>query len=231
MAEDVQPYAREVITLPVNIQAALFDQPLSDPELKDEIEEIHSWRQRTHGAIIGYAGSTRFTNYAFQALATVARSRKDSVKVVLFGSLLPDQLAYFADIDALVLPYVSYETYAAVLGNLKADILLAPLDKSRSSMSKAYNKYLEYSMGHAAGIFSDIYPYTEVVKNGTNGLTVKDQQKDWEDALIYLLDNPQIRTKLAESAHADVTRRFETSVIAPQFHELLMKIADSKKVD
>ena len=131
LAEDVQSYARRVIRLPVNVRQADFAAPLRHPELKCKIEGLTEWRRQTGGLVAGYIGSFRYDDAAFQALAAATRSRWLPVKVVLFGVVSDEQRQIFGS-NAVVLPYVGYDHYAAAVGTLLPDILVAPLDSTRN---------------------------------------------------------------------------------------------------
>ena len=75
----------------------------------------------------GYIGSLRYNDAAFRALAAATRRRWLPVKVVLFGVVSEQQRQLFGA-EAVVLPYVGYDDYAAAVGTLVPDILVAPLD-------------------------------------------------------------------------------------------------------
>jgi len=229
LAEDVRPFAKRVIQLPVNVQQEAFCKPLQNPKLQQLVAGLKAWKSQTNGVIIGYVGSVRYIDVAFQALAKVARRYSRVVRVLLFGHLLPSQLEFFSGLDVVTIPYVSYQEYASTLNSLRPDILVAPLDASRTSMSKAPNKYLEYSIVRAAGIYSAVYPYTEVVKAGATGLLVNNEANAWEQALIQLIEDVELRQRIALAAEADVLTHHETGVVAPIFVQTLASIVSPKQ--
>ena len=53
------------------------------------------------------------------------------------------------------------------------------------------------------GIYSNRYPYTEIVRHGENGLLVDDAPKAWQAGLIQLLDNPEETARMAAEAARD----------------------------
>jgi hypothetical protein len=217
LAADVGAYARRVIRLPVNVRRADFAAPLRHAGLAEQVRVLVTWREQTAGLIAGYAGSVRYCDGAFRALAAAARRAAPPLRPLLFGSITPAQQALF-DGQAAVLPYVAYADYAAAMGALRPDILLAPLDRSHTSHSKCPNKYLEYSMAGAAGIYSDTPPYSQVVADGKTGLLLGgDDEAAWSAALARLAGDAVLRQGLAAEARRDVLARFETAVVAPQF--------------
>jgi glycosyltransferase involved in cell wall biosynthesis len=224
LAEDVGRHARRVIRLPVNVRAADFAAPLRDPELKGKIEWLTEWRRQTGGLVAGYIGSRRYNDGPFRALAASTRRRWLPVKVVLFGVVSEQQRQYFGS-DAVVLPYVGYDDYAAAVGTLAPDILVAPLDSSRTSMSKCVNKYLENSIAGAAGVYSDTPPYSQTVVDGQTGLLVAgDDPAAWSAAINRLVEDAPLRQAIAAAARRDVLERFETGVVAPAFADALLAL-------
>jgi glycosyltransferase involved in cell wall biosynthesis len=222
LADDVRPHAKRVIRLPVNVRQADFAAPLKHRELKEKIELLTRWRRQTGGLIAGYLGSRRYNDGAFAGLAAAARRKGPPVKVVLFG-VISQQQRQVCGPEAVVLPYVGYDDYAAAVGALAPDILVAPLDSSRTSMSKCVNKYLEYSIAGAAGVFSDTSPYSQTIVDGRTGLLVNsDDEASWLAALIRLIDDPSLRQSVATAARQDVLERFETRVVAPVFAQSLL---------
>ena len=122
-----------------------------------------------------------------------------------------------------MLPYVGYDDYAAAVGALAPDILVAPLDRSRTSMSKCPNKYLEYSIAGAAGIYSDTPPYSQTIVDGRTGfwsatttrLRGRRRSRGWSKTR-------PLRQSIAAAARRDVLARFETGVVAPAFAQALL---------
>ena len=194
-----------------------FAAPLKHPVLKQKIGALLAWRQETGGLVAGYAGSLRYSDGAFQALAAASQRTAPPVKVVLFGGVSPRQLQFF-DKRAVVLPFVGYEAYAAALGALEPDILIAPLDRSRTSMSKCPIKYLDYSIAGAAGVYSDMPPYSQTIVDGKTGLLVRDDDAaSWAAAIVRLIEDEALRRSIAPAARRDVQERYETAVVAPAF--------------
>jgi glycosyltransferase involved in cell wall biosynthesis len=223
LADDVQPHARRVIRLPVNVRQADFSAPLQHVELRSKIEGLLEWRRQTGGLIAGYIGSLRYNDAAFAALAAAAGRGRLPVKAMLFGVVSERQRRLFGG-EAVELPYVGYDDYAAAVGMLAPDILVAPLDRSRTSMSKCPNKYLEYSIAGAAGVYSNTPPYSQTIIDGRTGLLVGDDEASWSAAIVRLIDDAVLRQSVAAAARHDVLERFETGVVAPAFAQALLQL-------
>jgi glycosyltransferase involved in cell wall biosynthesis len=229
LEEDVKKYAKRVIRLEVNISLNDFKPPVDTPSLFDEkITEIIKWRKETNGLIIGYAGSARYNDNAFKALVHIKRGFPKKVRLLLFGVLTPEQKKLFDDSEAII-PYVSYETYGTIIAQLKPDILIAPLEPSRTSQSKCPNKYLEYSAIGAVGVYSNLHPYSDVVSNDNTGVLIDDNTvESWESAIVELINNTYKRNAIAKNASEVVRKKYETGIIAPSFASAVRSVISGR---
>jgi processive 1,2-diacylglycerol beta-glucosyltransferase len=97
----------------------------------------------------------------------------------------------------------NYQDFAAFFQTQSADIFLSPLADNFFNTCKSAIKYLEYSSLGVPGVFSRIDPYTSVIRHGENGLLASTPQ-EWEDCLVRLIENPELRFTLAFNAQADI---------------------------
>ena len=109
------------------------------------------------------------------------------------------------------------------------DILLAPLEETRSDASRCPNKYLEATAAGAVGVYSDLPPYRNLVKNRFNGLLARRYPESWMEAIVYLLDNPTSRAGILKNAQSEVRERFDTPVVLPGFLDFLMRASGRLK--
>jgi glycosyltransferase involved in cell wall biosynthesis len=208
----------------VNVQPDLFSKKITSPELQKIADKILDWRDETHGLVIGYAGSLRYNDVAFEALSEAVKDSPTPIKTLLFGHFTQPQMKILMDTHPIFIPYTNYQNYASFLGNSKPDLLLAPLDQNRTSMSKAPNKYLEYSVVGAAGIYSNIHPYTEVIQSGVNGILVEDNVDEWKKAILGLIIHPKQMRKIALTAKKDVIEKYSTQMISSKFIEAIKSV-------
>jgi hypothetical protein len=108
-------------------------------------------------------------------------------------------------------------------------ILLAPLDSSISSRSKVFVKYLDISAAGAAGIYSGIKPYTDVVRHLYNGYLVPpDKISDrsvWYEAMRHLYEDNEVRLRMIKNAVRDVAEKYETEIVYDEFLGLMRSLA------
>ena len=95
------------------------------------------------------------------------------------------------------MPLSEYREY---MKEQQFDIGLAPLHDDDFSKCKYFNKFLEYTTQGVVGIYSNVEPYTYVVKNGETGLLADNKPESWYKALSYAIENSQLRKKCVRNA-------------------------------
>ncbi|MGD9971475.1 MAG: glycosyltransferase [Desulfatirhabdiaceae bacterium] len=87
------------------------------------------------------------------------------------------------------------------------DFGVIPLELTPFNRKKSYIKILDYAALGVPVICSDIEPYREIVRDGENGLLVQNDTLSWYNAMKKLIDNPELRDRLAENAFRDLTEK------------------------
>ena len=88
------------------------------------------------------------------------------------------------------------------------DIGIIPLVDDEFNQSKSYLKFLEYAALDMAIVVSDVKTYNEVAKDRVNSISVENLADKWVDALSNLIDNPELRNKLAEIAICELREKY-----------------------
>lgn len=117
----------------------------------------------------------------------------------LFEGIPPERREYHEGVDA--------DFWAEKLASLRLDIGIAPVMNNKFSLAKSNIKWQEYSINKIPGVFSDVL-YGDTVKNGIDGLVVKNTQKAWIDSISFLVENESSRKLIAENAHERVVKHF-----------------------
>jgi O-antigen biosynthesis protein len=128
-----------------------------------------------------------------------------NVRVCIAGTVaLPSGLADLSErIDWL--PPSPFADYFHHLG--RADIHIAPLERSQFNDAKSVIKYMEASMIAVPSICSPSGPISEVIVDGTNGF-LADGPDQWRAALSALIGNQKRRERMGQAALATVQQRF-----------------------
>jgi len=91
----------------------------------------------------------------------------------------------------------NYHAYTS-LGGLH--IGLAPLLPGRFNAGRSSTKFFDFVRCGAVGIYSDTTPYAGFVRNGVDGILVKNEPDAWVEAILRLVRDSKTRTKMAEIA-------------------------------
>jgi len=203
--EDINKYNKNTILFPLNINLDFYKNKRNDNLHKpDEI-------------VVGYAGSVRHDNTAFLALANVAKM-KDNVKIMLFGNFEDDQMKLFEGLNTIILNHVPYPIYCKQIMEVSPDILLAPLIDNKTSKSKCPNKYIEAGAVFAAGVYSNITPYKDIVTDGKDGMLVDgNTQKSWEEKILLLVHDKKMLKRVKKQCHKKVRKHYSTKRLLEKF--------------
>lgn len=107
----------------------------------------------------------------------------------------------------------------------KANIAIAPLEDIPYNHCKSSIKFFEYAAMGLPGVYSRVTPYTSVIEEGVNGFTAA-SISEWIDSLSQLIENPELREKMALSAQATVRRDWLLSDHAYLWPETYARIAE-----
>ncbi|MGA3282053.1 MAG: hypothetical protein ABSD50_13865 [Smithella sp.] len=217
MVEDLRPYAKHIVTLPNSVDLGRF-------------EAIPRPKERRN-FVVGYAGSQRFINAPFEALASLAGERSD-IEVVLMGELPAKHETLFSNVSITRVGMQSYDQYIRNIRSLGIDILLAPADNSRTSRSKCPNKYFEITAAGAVGVYSDCEPYRWYIEDGVNGVLVinSNSVSEWKQAICSLLNRDKL-IKMHTVARKRVGESYDVCVVAKQFRDLITELISEYKIN
>ncbi len=191
LRQDVLPYTKCVKKFKISADPMLFRSDRTRTRSDDQL-------------YVGFSGSLRYNDGAFQALARYAR-RHANIVVILIGILSPEQEMLFKNLKTIRLPFSSYNTYARNVAAIVPDLLIAPLEHTRTMESKCYNKYVESGIVGSACVFSKCKPYTDVVKEGFNGYFVEDESPEgWYQKLEEILADTKKLRSVQKRAQEDV---------------------------
>ncbi|MBM4265513.1 MAG: glycosyltransferase family 4 protein [Deltaproteobacteria bacterium] len=105
---------------------------------------------------------------------------------------------------------------------------LAPLPESDFHRFKYWNKYLEYGSLGIAGIYSDVPPSQDVVRDGATGLLCANDPAAWKEAIQRLVSEPALRDRIGHAAYLDVEARFSVGALLPHWTTALGPILDHR---
>ena len=160
----------------------------------------------------GYMGTYTHLEDLFSIIAplrrTLARYRSQvEMEIVGIGdhALLNAAFADFPVKCRFVSPEAT--TYAKFADwmqkHIRWDFGIAPLVDSQFSRSKSDIKYLDYAVQGIPGIFSAVQAYQRTIRPFENGLLAA-TPAEWSECLEKLVNDPELRLRLARNVHQDV---------------------------
>lgn len=185
-------------------------------------------RSGNEGIVIGFFGGKSHgpsLDLVFNALRKVA-SLAPNVRFEFFGPRTPllETLPRVSFID----PVASSRDAIAKLHELAWDIGLAPLEINDFNRAKLPTKYRDYGACHVAGVYTRIDPYTSVVTDGVTGMIADNEESAWVEAIMKLVENPELRRSLAANAHAHVRNELSLDQSVEAWREILDRFAPAE---
>jgi glycosyltransferase involved in cell wall biosynthesis len=137
-------------------------------------------------------------------LEALQKQRDDTELEIMLGQHIPKRLAALPRVKAPApLPWQAFQQYQR---QRRIHIGLAPLLATPFNRGKSFIKFLDIAAMGGVGIYSNRYPYTEVVRHGENGLLAGDSPDEWHTAMQQLLNHPEATVKMAKQAAMDAQR-------------------------
>ena len=218
LREDVLPYTRCVKKFKISVDPSMFC--VKKPRIRSD-ELLY----------IGFSGSLRYDDTAFRALARYAR-RHLNVRVILIGILSVEQEQLFKGLDTIRIGFASYSEYSKVIASLQPDLLIAPLQDTRTAHSKCYNKYIESGVIGSVCIYSKVAPYTDVVKDGVNGYFVEDETEEgWYRKLQQVLSDLPALRRVQQTVQKDVLTYHSLDVMVEPFAKKIQTIVSGEELE
>lgn len=160
--------------------------------------------------VIGYLSGSITHNADFEmikpALIKLMKER-ENVRLLLMGHLdLPEDLKEFES-RIIKQPFDSWKKLPETIASL--DINLAPIEKSIFNEAKSENKWTEAALCRVVTAASDFGAFHEVICDGETGVLCKNRE-DWYKKLKMLVDDAELRWRMAEKAYKEVMEDYVT---------------------
>ncbi len=147
--------------------------------------------------IMGYLSGSITHNPDFEMIKPSVIKIMEEYKNVyleLVGEIdLPSDLNKFKD-RIIKMPFVDYTKLPQMIAEL--DINLAPLEDSLFNRAKSENKWMEACLVKTVTLASNVGAF-KVINNNVDGLLVDNTEDDWYKGLKRLIDDKDLREKLA----------------------------------
>ena len=165
---------------------------------------------------IGWLGSTSTVKYLglIADVLRVIQRRYPHVELEVVGG------AGF-DLDGVNIRHTPWSLDGELEALRRFDIGIMPLPLEEWSKGKSGGKARTYMAAGIPAVCTRIGYNTELIRHGETGMLCE-IAAEWQDALIALIEQPELRQCLADAARADVIRRFDlhgqAAKLATVFH-------------
>lgn len=153
-----------------------------------------------------------FEQYVLPSLIRVADKTSKKLSIT-FISVHPrcEELEHIMKVSYIEgMPLLEYRKY---MEDQKFDIGVSPLEENSFTKCKYFNKYLEYTLSGIIGIYSNVEPYKYVVKDRINGFLADNTTMSWEEKLLEVIENDELRYKCAIEAQKQVKEKFNEDTL------------------
>ena len=140
----------------------------------------------------------------FDALKEIVATNND-VEFVFMGSSNVNDIFDFKHESV---GFVPIDIFPETLRSLDLDIALCPLENYTFNANKSAIKWEEYSACGYVTVYSDVPPYSDVIKHGKTGFAVNNTKEEWLNTLNRLIADKELRTRTARLAFSEVYNKF-----------------------
>jgi glycosyltransferase involved in cell wall biosynthesis len=113
----------------------------------------------------------------------------------------------------------NYERFLRRFSREGYDIGLAPVRDDSFHRAKSNTKFRDYGACRIAGIYSNVELYASCVREGETGLLVANDPQAWHEAMVRLVEDDVLRSRVCEGAR----RYVEEHYTQEEFEETLMQ--------
>lgn len=117
-----------------------------------------------------------------------------------------------------------YEQYRKVVGALNCNIGIAVIDEDEFFHYKYFNKFIEYSLLGAVGIYTDSDPYRLVVRHGENGFLAESSVLSWQGQIAYAIEHPDIGAACVRNAQSFIKKEFCSERLLEQLDKAIPEL-------
>jgi glycosyltransferase involved in cell wall biosynthesis len=151
----------------------------------------------------------------------------------LFGTKEQEAHEWFEPIKAagatcVAIPMLPYEDYLDKVA--EAAVGLQPVMLANEfSRGRSFGKILAYLGGHVPVVASNAVDHPLFFRSGENGFLVEDDPECWTTAIVRLLEEPELRTRVATAGWNDFNARLTTDVFARLLDPILRSAAAARQ--
>ena len=161
--------------------------------------------------VLGYLSGSITHNADFELILpaiTKIMKEKENVYLKVVGLLdVPKELEPYKE-RILTAPFVDWMKLPEIIASI--DINLAPLEDSLFNEAKSENKWTEAALVKVPTIASNVGAF-KIIKDNFDGILVKNTIDDWYEKLTKIIEDKNLRDKIANNAFNKAIRNYVTT--------------------
>lgn len=201
---------------------------LSNHEIIENLKTRVRVKKKVGKIIVGYFSSDKdnieYINMIKPSLIKILDEYKETIELHLIN--IPRNFIGAYKNVKYYNPIFSLDKFYKFMIKQQWDVGLAPLIDTEFNRCKTDNKYREYAALRIAGIYSNIIPYKNSVKNNITGILVENDDELWYKAIKELIENKDKRIRIIEESYNDVKERYSLEKYSDNYYQVFKKILE-----
>jgi len=162
-------------------------------------------------------------NIIFLAIRKIMIEYSDTVIFYIWRKSIPAELNNLPNLVKME-QSISYKDFIEKFYMLDIDIGLAPVLDHPFYWSKTNNKYREYAGCGISGVYSNVPPYSNSVKNKVNGILVENTIDNWYAGINILINDKNLRNSISQKSFLDTIQNYSFDSAIHSWKESFLRI-------
>ena len=171
--------------------------------------------------VLGYLSGSITHNPDFELILPAIKKimdKHEEVYLKVVGILdIPKDLDKYKD-RIITAPFTDWENLPSLIASI--DINLAPIEESLFNEAKSENKWTEAALVKVPTIASEVGAF-KIIKNGEDGVLVKNTEKDWFDKLEKLVTDKEYREEIGKKAFDRAMKEYVSTYSGYKYTEFI----------
>ena len=215
LASFFSTYNKQIFILPNYLDEKIWKPTEIDRSNEDPLELLFMGTSTHTPDLLSLTG-------VFKELST----KYPNIRLVTVGIEPPDRVKQVINTKHVPKLSENYAEFAQKFQSIRGSIAITPLVVNDFNRGKSPLKYFEYSAAGLPAVYSNTEPYSKVIQHGETGLLAKSGQ-EWFDQLEKLINDGDLRNKIARRAQQDVYGNWSMKDYAQNWRVAINNIVNS----
>jgi len=202
LEERVAAVNKETVLIPTCVDTARY--PLKETDKTSQSPLVIGWT--------GTASNLHYLKLVEEPLRTLAARCRFELRIISEN----DQPLRSLDLAGVDVRFQKWQEATEIADLLSFDIGIMPLHDGAWERYKCGLKAIQYMAIGIPGVASPVGANVEIIQHGRNGFLAKSPE-DWTDILGRLIQEPEHRSQIGQSARRSVEERYSVEEYVPAF--------------